>query len=282
MSGGAHEIYAGCANPHVQIINSSEPLALEGATAFLLDRRYGMEAVLITNEAFTNATMQDGRALTSLLAAGQEMGRPNMSIMILTTEDRKSTLLAEGDHRMSHVTFLVTDLPRLPAHLLQEAFDALRKESTRATVRPEQPASKPPGVGKKSFLERFLTRSKTEAAGEGKDEWSKGFAAISKGTSRVIAITGHRGSGLTSTAVNIAHEANKRGLSAILVDLDTDYRSTNLYCNDFYEMAKNADVRRGADSCLQHGLLHTLRHRLLNSAMSGWMSYPTTVNTGST
>ena len=65
----------------------------------------------------------------------------------------------------------------------------------------------------------------------------KEFAGLSGEISRVIAISGCRGSGVTSTAVNLAQLACKKGLSTMLVDLDTLNCALNLYFNGFYEEA---------------------------------------------
>ena len=54
-------------------------------------------------------------------------------------------------------------------------------------------------------------------------------SVVSHGISRTIAITGHRGAGLTSTVANLAEEAHKQGLSVMIVDLDTLSRGMNMY-----------------------------------------------------
>lgn len=59
------------------------------------------------------------------------------------------------------------------------------------------------------------------------------FKYISKGISRIIAVTGHRGAGLTSTVVNLGYEAAKRNLNTIIIDLDVANRTTNLYFSEF-------------------------------------------------
>lgn len=59
--------------------------------------------------------------------------------------------------------------------------------------------------------------------------------------SRVVAVTGHRGSGLTSTVVNLAHEASKRGLSTMIIDMDAEYRSMNMYFGRFHEQSNKYD-----------------------------------------
>jgi len=64
------------------------------------------------------------------------------------------------------------------------------------------------------------------------------FAAISSEISRVIAIAGCRGAGVTSTAANLAHIASNKGLSTMLIDLDIANCALNLYFNEFYETAE--------------------------------------------
>ncbi|MBQ7038992.1 MAG: hypothetical protein IJN39_00320, partial [Clostridia bacterium] len=58
-------------------------------------------------------------------------------------------------------------------------------------------------------------------------------SGLSQGISRVVAVTGHRGSGVTSTAVNLAETAVKEGLSVIVVDLDAKLRGINMYFSGF-------------------------------------------------
>ena len=64
---------------------------------------------------------------------------------------------------------------------------------------------------------------------------------VSAVASKAILFTGHRGSGVTSTTVNVAITASLRGVNTMIVDLDTDYRSTNLYFGEFYKQAEKDD-----------------------------------------
>jgi len=77
------------------------------------------------------------------------------------------------------------------------------------------------------------------------------FDMISREISRVVAITGHRGSGVTSTAVNLAHVANNRNLSTIAIDLDTVNRTFNLYFNEYYKSSeRDQDIACSLVRCL--------------------------------
>ena len=64
------------------------------------------------------------------------------------------------------------------------------------------------------------------------------FKYMSKGISRIVSITGHRGSGVTSTTINLAYEAAKRDLSTIIIDLDIFNRTTNLYFSEFMRQSE--------------------------------------------
>ncbi|KNY27510.1 AAA family ATPase [Pseudobacteroides cellulosolvens] len=69
--------------------------------------------------------------------------------------------------------------------------------------------------------------------------------------SRAIAITGHRGSGVTSTAANLAVESSSQGLRTLLIDLDTCFRGQNLYFNKFGdEVDINPDLAASLIKCL--------------------------------
>jgi len=68
------------------------------------------------------------------------------------------------------------------------------------------------------------------------------FENIGRAISRVIAITGHRSSGVTSTTVNLAYQASKRGLKTIIVDLDVEYRSINMYFNKYHETTLRDEI----------------------------------------
>ena len=56
---------------------------------------------------------------------------------------------------------------------------------------------------------------------------------VSQSLSRVVAITGHRGSGVTSTVVNLAEAALKEQLSVVVIDLDVTFRGINMYFSSF-------------------------------------------------
>lgn len=91
---------------------------------------------------------------------------------------------------------------------------------------------------KRWILNPFQAKSKQQEKDVSIKELNESFKNISKDISKIITITGHRGSGVTSSVVNLADIAAKQGFNTIIVDMDIDYRSTNMYFNSFHEKTK--------------------------------------------
>ncbi len=121
-------------------------------------------------------------------------------------------------------------------HSIQAHKPVFSQETTRRDVQVAEPSIDT--VRKKSFFDRFKPAPKTAENIIPTDKITRDFDNLSKGINRVICVTGHRGSGLTSTSVNIAYEASKRGLSAILIDMDIQYRGCNAYFDSFHSSTK--------------------------------------------
>lgn len=107
-----------------------------------------------------------------------------------------------------------------------------------------EPPSLTDNKAKKTFFSRFRGISKDVI--EPTDLLTKEIGKISRGISRIIGITGHRGSGITSTTVNLAFEAQKMGLSSIIIDLDVEFRSMNMYFSAFNEIASKDEVMKAS------------------------------------
>lgn len=70
---------------------------------------------------------------------------------------------------------------------------------------------------------------------------------------RIVAITGHRGSGVTGTVANIATVASDKGISVMVIDMDTVYRGMNLYFSKFGEEVDiNSELSYSLIRCLMN------------------------------
>ena len=99
-----------------------------------------------------------------------------------------------------------------------------------------------------SLFAKFRRNKEKEDKEETKD---KRFGHISSGISRVIAVTGHRGAGITSSVVNLATQAAKKNLSTVIVDMDIYNRTTNLYFGEFIkQVAEDEHMSASLIKCL--------------------------------
>jgi septum formation inhibitor-activating ATPase MinD len=141
-----------------------------------------------------------------------------------------------GVHFEEHISV------RIP---IQKFLDVIMGAAVAPKKHREKQPAKVEKVSVTSKKPSLLDRLRKEKAVnvEPPDAADREFGRLSREISRVIAITGCRGSGVTSTAVNLAQIANNKQMSAILVDLDTENCTCNLYFNEYYEMAdRNEDV----------------------------------------
>jgi serine/threonine protein kinase len=137
------------------------------------------------------------------------------------------------DERYESANELLNALSSIKYNSVEENNSFLGKMSKESDF-----LNKDASIKKRSILNRFRIKSKEQDKVASINELNKHFKSINKNTSRVIAITGHRSSGVTSSVVNLASVAAKQGFNTIIVDMDIDYRSTNMYFSSFYENTK--------------------------------------------
>jgi len=215
---------------------NKEQLHLDQALPFCQQSKLGYEQLLITDDGMAGLDDYTVKsALVSLMLFQENRGRVQ-PILLMTSRASLQAMSVTG------VSIEIYYGVRIP---IQKYINAISgNNSNRATKKTSKP---PPAdksdekqAAKRGIIERFRKEEKKEptAPFAGRE-----FEMISRDISRVIAITGQKGSGVTSTAVNLAHIANNRNLSTILIDLDTVNCAFNLYFSDFYEQAeKDQDI----------------------------------------
>lgn len=248
VSGGMHQIISGYVPQKVEIVNA-KPLLLSEVQKFFRESNANVHAVLLTDEAILQRGLQED--LSSLLDFLSIQLSSPFQLLYITRESwqEKELELLSGKYEAFY--YLISRDRRVPIPLYRQGFEQLVAKYKGIRKRPayddvqmnqgtiEQAEPEQPKEGKmRSFFERFKLKSSAQSEIQVTDQLTKDIEKISRGISRVVAITGHRGSGLTSTAVNVASEASKRGLQVMVVDMDTDYRSTNMYFSSFHEGTK--------------------------------------------
>ncbi|UQZ35404.1 hypothetical protein C2I18_18890 [Paenibacillus sp. PK3_47] len=230
-----------------EVINDTE-LTLEEAVRYIADTAPEPDSIVITDEALSLHPDRDRRNLEALL--NSPSAPQKVPVILITTDSWKSKEWESVSSRHPRFEMMFSEYIRVTPELFVQSISRARaapglhtQKSTRAADGGPQ-AERDKGSrrdiepARKSFLDRFRPKPKERTEAEPTDALTRELERISRGISRVVAVTGHRGSGVTSTAVNLASEAGRRGLSALIVDLDIDYRSTNMYFGGFHERTK--------------------------------------------
>lgn len=164
------------------------------------------------------------------------------------TENRILVKFITKDSTLADVFNSLTDKhPKFETHLVDSVKVPL---SFIREVCFKQPAAAEPSpnptAGKNYFFKKPIGIKKGDARLSGSIS-----IPFSESMRRVIAITGDRGSGITSTVANLAVLAGSIGLSTILIDLDTKNKGINLYFNRFGDTAeRQTDLNYSLIKCL--------------------------------
>ena len=254
VCGGMQEIVMqrlprGCA------VLNERPMTAESALVLLEEAHLTPDLVLVTDGGIP----QDAPSrLTLIRALCRQAQSANFRILLFTNHltleqelKRESGMLQVLEivrfetvrlpHRLIENTLARPDLPPKRKPSRTEPREAA--EPSRSAGHPaRQSGHAPPSAG--SLWSRLFGKSRRDDDDRESGTLARHFEGISRSIHKVVAITGHRGSGITSTAVNLAWEANRRGLSTMLIDMDVDYRSLNMYFSSFHDQARqDADLQ---------------------------------------
>ena len=239
IANGIHHILIENPIKKIDIVNKRS-LSLCGAHHFLTEVSPVIEAVLITDEALSQQLGRDKEDMQLLLEWIANNNKLKAPVILLTRFESTRRELHSLSSRYDNLNIVTSDLLRISRLQYMQTFELLldNKHPVQQVHKPDNRSSHVETEKRRSFLDRFKSKPKAESAMAATDRLTKDIENLSRGISRIVAITGHRGSGLTSTAVNIACEAGKRGLSAVIVDMDVEYRSTNMYFSRFHEQSQ--------------------------------------------
>lgn len=245
VAGAMHDIALDYKVKKINIVNK-EALFLNNVLEFIKTLDVAPEGLLIIDQSFSNQFNDDNSII--LLEWMKDNDMSNVPVIFLTRDYYK---VSGTISKYPNVTIIVSNYVRIPFVLFKEAYEKLNfKENLKGKGQREklkiekgqrektQEEEKNTEKKRRTILDRFRSRPKQSQDIEATDKLTRQFENISKSISRVVAITGHRGSGMTSSVVNIATEAVNRGLSTMIVDMDIDYRSTNMYFSTFHEKTK--------------------------------------------
>lgn len=223
----------------IDIVNDTD-LTLSEVLHYLEDTNPIVDSILITDEALSVRTEQNKNDLNDLVNWLIANRRLDVKILVVTRNFKQEAELESAINRYSNLQIKICEYIRIPPAVLREAVEHLSdsKSSVETARSLENKGNKNSTEKKGSFLDRFKPKPKSLPEFQATDNLTKELDKVSRGISRIVAITGHRGCGITSTTINVASEASKRGLSVLVLDMDIEYRSTNMYFSSFHERSK--------------------------------------------
>lgn len=259
VSGGFHSIVTQYLPKKTAVIHP-HALDLRNLSDYLDGGNPVGEGVLITDEAFTQKPSLDREQLTKLLEWIEMNITPRIPVVLITRDFMKPFELSRLTQRYDFLRIVISDTVRIPAEVIQRSLEQMGQKGTvpihnhlktESHIMNESLLEAGQSGKKRSFFDRFRSKPEAPVEPSATDRLTRDIANISRGISRVVAVTGHRGNGLTSTTVNLAHEASKRGLSSIIIDMDAEYRSMNMYFSRFHD-------RTNKDEQMSASLIRTL------------------------
>lgn len=224
----------------IDVVNESE-LVLSSSVEFLQEINPSIDSILITDDALSLRMEQNRSDLDDLIQWLITNQKSKVKILIFSRYIKKDTEWEKRCSRYPNLQIKNYEYIRITPAIFREALEQLSEEihqsKPKSQASEDRKAPKPTDK-KTSFLDRFKPKPKATPELQATDELTRALDKVSRGISRIVAITGHSGSGITSTAINVASEASRRGLNVLLVDMDIAYRSTNMYFSSFHERTK--------------------------------------------
>lgn len=248
------------------------------AFKYLRDNRLKVETLLLLDQGVDCSTTEFEGILSGFRHL-MSSTLHDIELKFITKEPEYEVIFKQVAGNYKRLQVHLVDQIRVPVSLVKEvclqrqsAFEEIRTQPLEnKTVEPEQQSAtlsqtgRPQekrtwsifkGLGSSQSVKadagsRVNTRESDLFKFEQPFGSSRKSTVISSGLNRLVGITGHRGSGVTSTVANLAVEGSMQGLKTIVIDLDTQYRAINLYFNKFGdEVDLNPDLATSLIKCL--------------------------------
>lgn len=202
VAGSFHSIL----QPYLSTILNAKALRSEDVDAFLTETASSVDLILYTDDGIGNQLCFFAENLQKTLEFFKARGKePRIVVATCNGEVRKLALPAQVEVRF----YFGKRVAFCEYKSIEAVFSNMISESE------PEPKQKNNAWWKRVFLNE---ERKTSAPSN-----------LSQSISRVIAVTGCRGSGVTSTVANLAETAIKEGLTVIVIDLDFLLRGMNMY-----------------------------------------------------
>ncbi|MCX7711680.1 MAG: hypothetical protein N2484_17700 [Clostridia bacterium] len=200
---------------------------------------------------------------------------PQIQFKFITKEPQYSDVFKRAVSQNPHFQVHLVDKVKIPVSFLKEICLGKKNTTLENTVLLSEQAQPQKRKSWLSFKKTSISSVRTsQSESEGhlpmKHERVKSAqeilpASLSGNLNRVIAVTGHRSSGITGTVSNLATEASLRGFTVIVLDLDLIYRGINLYFSKFgEEVDLNPELACSLIKCLLKPDSYSMNTCLIN------------------
>ncbi|WP_027621888.1 AAA family ATPase [Acetivibrio clariflavus] len=244
--------------------------SLSKALDFLSRNYLEYDTLLLTDQG----VIEDYVNFKDLLEKSKQLINRRSNFKFITKDiqlERIFNQVFENDLRFS-VYF--TDQIKIPVSMLVEFCISSNTDSEK-----EDTASLPVDdtvilKKSKSLFDKFKSGLKKDEDSQNcklissKKDVEKTISAI-RDLKRIVAITGHRGVGVTGTVANIASVASDNGLSVMVIDLDTVYRGINLFFSKFGDETEvNSELSYSLIRCLMNPESYDVNSCKINKNLS--------------
>ena len=271
VAGTRHKAHVALIKNNI-LVNAKSVLSIDSISDFLHQNKTLADSILITDGGFSSDLSENIRKILRITDEAKGIG---ISTVVITHD----YYIHKELDRHPGAMVVKTPFMRITENDFNNAFKLMQKATEKATQeqivekraerRAEKRAEKhkseaddPPLHDDKDDAEAMQdnTPRKRKLFNLGKkrgpqDPEDDNYAGMSRVQNKAVAFTGRAGTGITSTVVNTAYSAAKKGLSVIILDLDIDYRAANLYFDKFCSMAEESE-----DAC--RSLIMTLANPL--------------------
>lgn len=229
--------------------------SISKALDFLSKNYLEYDLVLLTDQG----VIEDYKNLTELFECFKQLINRRASFKFLTKDAELERVFNQIFRNDLRFNVCLTDQVKIPASMLidfciSKNIDNETDDDVNPSVDDTVLLKKP-----RSIFDKFKSGLKKEIDPQNRKTLSSKKKDIEKTISvsndlrKIVAITGHRGSGVTGTVANIASVASDKGLSVMVIDMDTVYRGINLFFSKFGdEVEINPELSYSLIRCLMN------------------------------
>lgn len=245
--------------------------SISKALEFLSKNYLEYDLVLLTDQG----VIEDYQNLKELLEGFKQLLNRGASFKFMTKDALLEKVFSQVFGNDLRFSVCLTDQVKIPVSMLidfciSKKIDNETSNAVNLSVDDTVLLKKPRSIFDKfkSGIKKDIDSQNIKTLSNKKIDIEKTLS-VSKDLRKIVAITGHRGSGITGTVANIASVASGEGLSVMVVDMDTVYRGINLFFSKFGdEVEINSELGYSLIRCLMNPESYDFNSCKINRSLS--------------